>query len=838
MKMQQSLKNVLTVNFMLVAAVPLLLLGFVALNMLDRSLTEDITSRNLLLAQSLVGEVHAFLDTPLATLGQLAEMLEQGNTMPEESLNTYLASETRHYGVLEMIRVLDRERKVTHVAPFHENYIGLDMSGHQFVQAAQTSGRPAWSSTFISAHTRQPTLTVGIPFTQGVLIGYVNLKTLNAVTDRVRIGAGGYAILIDHQGSIIAHPNKSLVSEQVNISYIPAIQKGLAGEEGTFTVSGPEGKAFSSVAIVPHTGWVVAIIQPMDDALQPVARIRNILWAGMLATLLLASLLALNLVRKTLRPLIGLTEWSQKIALGQYAPLTQQASYREVDDLAKSFTCMLEAIRDREESLKTSEGFLNSVIEQSPYAMWIADKHGTLLRLNNACRELLHITDDEVVGKYNVLNDNIVQEQGMLPQVKKVFEQSKPARFILEYDSTRLNQLTLHAATALILDVTIFPITDSQGRMTNAVIQHRDITEQRRAEHEVESLAKFPSENPSPVLRVDRKGSLLYANEAAFSVLSNWKLQIGQIVPDVLQELAHEKAEQRVRMKDIPHGKRIFSVVASDSPDAGYVTMYASDITDRKRAEEQLQRLNQELEQRIAERTRELQEAQGQLVRHEKLAVLGQMAGSVGHELRTPLSTISNAVYYLTMVLPDADENIIEYLDIIASETRNAEKIITDLLDFSRIKSLNRQEVQVADIVALMLEKQRTPSTVRITTEIPNSLPAIVADRAHLEQVLLNLISNAYQAMPQGGALTISTRLEDSMVAIDVHDTGEGIAPDHLDTIFEPLFTTKPKGIGLGLAVCKNLIEANDGKITVQSEQGAGTTFTVCLPVGAEESVL
>jgi signal transduction histidine kinase len=142
----------------------------------------------------------------------------------------------------------------------------------------------------------------------------------------------------------------------------------------------------------------------------------------------------------------------------------------------------------------------------------------------------------------------------------------------------------------------------------------------------------------------------------------------------------------------------------------------------------------------------------------------------------------------------------------------------------------------VAEVVALVLAKHAAPKTVRVTTDIPDGLPAIVADPTHLEQVLTNLVTNAYQAMPEGGTLTISARLENRMVSMGISDTGAGIAPDNMDKLFEPLFTTKPKGIGLGLAVCKNLVEANGGSIDAESETGKGTTFTVMLPVPEESS--
>src|SRR5208283_3145695 len=135
-----------------------------------------------------------------------------------------------------------------------------------------------------------------------------------------------------------------------------------------------------------------------------------------------------------------------------------------------------ESLRDSEEAARSSESFLNSVIDQSPYPMWISDDRGTLIRSNKALRDLLQISDEEVVGKYNVLRDNIVEEQGVLPLIRSVFDRSETVRFEIKYDSSQLKHLQLIHSALLILDVTVFPITDSGGKMTNAVIQHVDIT--------------------------------------------------------------------------------------------------------------------------------------------------------------------------------------------------------------------------------------------------------------------------------------------------------------------------------------------------------------------------
>lgn len=254
------------------------------------------------------------------------------------------------------------------------------------------------------------------------------------------------------------------------------------------------------------------------------------------------------------------------------------------------------------------------------------------------------------------------------------------------------------------------------------------------------------------------------------------------------------------------------------------------ELAARKQAEEEIRRLNAELEQRVEARTRQLHDAQEQLVRQEKLAVLGQLAGGVGHELRNPLSVISNAVYFLKLVQPDASPEVREYLDILGQETRTAEKIIGDLLEFSRTKSVDREPVPVEGMLQQVLERFPTPENIAVKFNIPAGLPPIFADPRHMQQVFGNLVVNACQAMPEGGALSLSARAKGKEIAIAVADTGTGIPPENMGKLFEPLFTTKAKGIGLGLAVSRKLVEANGGRIQVQSTLGAGTTFTVYLP--------
>jgi signal transduction histidine kinase len=239
-----------------------------------------------------------------------------------------------------------------------------------------------------------------------------------------------------------------------------------------------------------------------------------------------------------------------------------------------------------------------------------------------------------------------------------------------------------------------------------------------------------------------------------------------------------------------------------------------------------------DLEQKVRERTQQLLTAQEELVRTEKLALLGQIADTVGHELRNPLGVINNAVYFLQAVLVDADETTREYLGIIKDETADAERIVSDLLDAVRTKPPRPERVEVAALVGKALDKCHVTPFVTVKLDMPETLPALRVDPTQMHQVLWNLITNGVEAMPEGGALEIGAS-EDSVaktVTVSIRDSGSGITPEHRARLFQPMFTTKARRVGLGLVVVKNLTRANGGSVGVESEPGRGSTFSVSLP--------
>ncbi len=262
------------------------------------------------------------------------------------------------------------------------------------------------------------------------------------------------------------------------------------------------------------------------------------------------------------------------------------------------------------------------------------------------------------------------------------------------------------------------------------------------------------------------------------------------------------------------------------------LTVYKIRTYNIRKRSKQLEEINAALNIQITER-KMLEE---QLVRQEKLAVLGQLAGGVGHELRNPLGAIKNSAYFLNMVLEEPTPEVKETLEILEKEVITSEGIISSLLDFARSRPPLKRKVNINDIIREKVSRINVPENIEVKSQIDEFIPFIMADPDQLDQIFGNILLNAIQAMPEGGQLTIKSEAPgQDRVAVSITDTGVGIPGEDLEKIFEPLFTSKAKGIGLGMAITKTFVEGHGGTIEVQSETGKGSTFTVRLPIGKKE---
>jgi PAS domain S-box-containing protein len=224
----------------------------------------------------------------------------------------------------------------------------------------------------------------------------------------------------------------------------------------------------------------------------------------------------------------------------------------------------------------------------------------------------------------------------------------------------------------------------------------------------------------------------------------------------------------------------------------------------------------------------------------EKMAAIGTLSAGLAHEINNPIGVIASRV---ECMLWEADEQGLSEmvrgdLQVIAKHADRVARITQGLLSFSRQQAWRLSPVDVNTVVEealVLVEKQLAREQVTLERDLPPGLPAVLGSANHLEQVLLNLVTNAREAMPEGGRLRVATRRNGGSIEVEVTDTGKGIPAEHLSKVFDPFFTTKEKGTGLGLAISYGIVRDHGGTLTVRSREGAGTTFLVTVPVAGEQ---
>ena len=246
---------------------------------------------------------------------------------------------------------------------------------------------------------------------------------------------------------------------------------------------------------------------------------------------------------------------------------------------------------------------------------------------------------------------------------------------------------------------------------------------------------------------------------------------------------------------------------------------------------QQLKEYSEHLEDKVEERTRELKGVQRQLLKSERLAAIGELAGMVGHDLRNPLTGITGATYYLkTRYGSRIDDKGKEMLGIIEKDIDYSNKIINDLLEYSREIHLELTETNPKQILNESLSFVQVPANVKIINKVQDRR-RISVDIERMRRVFINITKNALDAMPNGGKLTIATEKMRDCVVFSFSDNGVGMSKETISKLWTPLFTTKARGMGFGLPICKRILEAHGGKISVESMIGKGTTFTVTIPI-------
>jgi PAS domain S-box-containing protein len=311
-----------------------------------------------------------------------------------------------------------------------------------------------------------------------------------------------------------------------------------------------------------------------------------------------------------------------------------------------------------------------------------------------------------------------------------------------------------------------------------------------------------------------------------------WHAQRERIVNKVLQTGRSIVFEREYKRKDgsiFQASVRTWRLTDEKGKTMG-VWSIVRDISEQKQLQKNLETYAVRLEKIVEERTKKLKD-------HERFVAIGQTAGMVGHDLRNPLQTILGELYLANCTINSlsdeaAKRNLLENMQAIEEQIAYMDKIVSDLQAFVRPVKIDKKPISLKELVDSALSNIAIPDNINLKNQVNQSFQQVKVDPQLLKRVLINLLTNAVQAMPNGGTLTLSSSFKSQKPAsLAVEDTGVGISEKIKPQIFTPLFTTKPRGQGFGLAVCKRVIEAHGGTITFESQEGKGAKFTIQFPI-------
>ncbi len=481
---------------------------------------------------------------------------------------------------------------------------------------------------------------------------------------------------------------------------------------------------------------------------------------------------------------------------------------------AKELKCLYDVGKAAEES-ESVEGFLAAAVDLVPRAMQCPEETGVRITWRGKTYQSPGFGDSAVK-----ISEDLVVGGETLGNVDICCARSSP------YLNSR-NHLTKTLAERISGAVRGIEMEKSlQGyyQQLEEMVEERTRDLEQAQEHLV-LLSNTVKSSIDGITLADMEGNLTFANEASqkiwgYSAKELTKMKMSQLYSPGELELVEKEIIPSSRasvwngeLTAVKKDGRQFPVLVTTSP-----------VHDEKGQIIAIVGVHRDITE-----TRDMKE---KLIRSERLAAVGELASGVGHELRNPLNVIRNCVYLLHMTLADKiDEDTVNTLKVLDKQIDISNRIVTDLLDFTRIKPPSLAKVDLNTVVKESLSWVVVPEYIAVTSNLDTDCPQVMVDGEQIGRAFANIITNAVQAMNGKGELTLSTGAEDGMAWARFEDTGCGIPEQNLGKIFEPLFTTKPKGIGLGLAITKRLVEQNKGTIEVTSQIEKGTAFTVKVPI-------
>ena len=781
--------------------------------------------------------------------GRLAEFYEEAQQVAK-----------RHDGWV-VLTVASGEQLLNTIRPYGSPL--SKTSSPETIDAVFREGQPIVSDLIYGKNARQYLLAVAVPVERGGKV--VNCLTLNFSPQRLtrllqsqQFPASWVAAVSDRQRRVVA---RSVLADQrvgqPMMEWLTAATR--ATESGIATGPLSDGRlgqvAFVQLQEVP---WVVALAVPTAE-LQSMASIWRFIILGLLLGLAAVGM-AVYAGRKITAPVARLAQAGERLLQGEVVDPGPPTGIREVEELQRAIaeasaaiqaryrereqaeetlrrvnaalevrvqerTAALAAVNEAlqaanaalqedieqrkrtEEALRESEERFRAIFEESPAGKALIGPDNRFLAVNRAFCEMLGFSAAELTSTTHAA----LTHPDDLPPSRNGLE----ALWGGEHETFRTELRYTHRdGHPVWADVSASLLRDPLERSSHIIAHIQDITERKQAEQEIRTLAKFPAENPHPVLRLNQDGVVLFANEASATVLKEWQCAAGDRAPgpwpDTIREALARPARRSV---DLQCGERFYTFHIAPVPEAGYVNLYASDITERKRAEDELHRTLAELERSNQE--------------------LERFAYVASHDLQEPLRMVASYTQLLAQRYGDRlDQDAHEFIGFAVDGAARMRRLINDLLEYSRVTThgdnLAPVDAQAALGEALTNLQPAVQDTGGVISAEP--MPWVLADATQLTQVFQNLIGNALKfrgEAPPRVHITVTPREGAWLFA--VADNGIGIDPQYFDRIFVIFQRLHPShrypGTGIGLALCRRIVERHGGRLWVESAPGHGATF-------------
>jgi PAS domain S-box-containing protein len=655
----------------------------------------------------------------------------------------------------------------------------------------------------------------------GALVLIVPIDTSFLDASQQGVAADGAVVALlksdDHHVLVSSNPNKLLeqfLPEQLNDEYVVTAQSLANYSDSEFSL------LFGT--FIPRSGTVATVARVLQIE-------RKQRWIGALIFILMFSLLFVLVSVRLNRVLRRISDFARRALGMSELKVSRGNALFILEDWMREFSTLVLSAREEmrvkhEDQLRETEALKAAIMDTSLDSIITVDETGQIIDFNPTAEEIFGYQAEQAIGKQ--IAPLIISEQS-----RDSFARKLETCLLVPLEPGNENRTEMYAVrqdgTQFPVEIAIKPLLLKDSVLFTVYLH--DISMRRRQQQEIRNLAAFPSESPMPILRINERGVIIYANQPSSALLEYWGVQFLQTLPAFWRKQVEDVlGKGREREIEVVDNDKFYSLLLVPIKGANYVNIYGKDVTETRNAEA------------------ESRQHQTDLVHVCRLSTMGEMATGIAHELNQPLSAIMNyasgCTRRLKLNLGGVDE-LLPALEQITTQAHRAGEIIKRMRGMLGKQpairddtDLNSLVVEVCSFVEFELRK----SEVKIELELEQTPLYVRVDLVQIEQVILNIVRNALDVLQEvrnrERHLLIKTGRKNYKTAfISIEDNGPGIPNPIMERLFDPFFTTKDAGMGMGLAISQTIIDDHQGSIRVESWPGSGTCFVIELPVSVSD---